>query len=225
MKTPGPENECKITAGDVSLAGFLDVPAGAPGIVVFAHGSGSSRFSRRNQAVAAFLREARLGTLLFDLLTSDEERVDVVTREHRFDIPLLSRRLADAVRWVAKQPDIGELPVGLFGSSTGAAAALIVAAELPDLVDAVVSRGGRADLAGEFLGKVQAPTLLIVGGADTEVLRLNRAADDRLACSSEVAVIAGATHLFEEPGALEQVSQRTRDWFLAHLQRDTGAGR
>jgi pimeloyl-ACP methyl ester carboxylesterase len=176
MNTPGPENECTITAGDVSLSGFLDVPDDAAGIVVFAHGSGSSRFSRRNQAVAAFLREARLGTLLFDLLTSDEERVDVLTREHRFDIPLLSRRLADAVRWVAKQPDVGELPVGLFGSSTGAAAALIVAAELPDLVAAVVSRGGRADLAGEFLGKVQAPTLLIVGGADTEVLRLNRAA-------------------------------------------------
>jgi pimeloyl-ACP methyl ester carboxylesterase len=225
MNTPGPQNECTITAGDVSLLGFLDVPADAPGIVVFAHGSGSSRFSRRNQAVAAFLREARLGTLLFDLLTSDEERVDVVTREHRFDIPLLSRRLADAVRWVARQPDIGELPVGLFGSSTGAAAALIVAAELPDLVAAVVSRGGRADLAGEFLGKVQAPTLLIVGGADTEVLRLNRAAGDQLVCTSEVAVIAGATHLFEEPGALEQVSKRTRDWFLAHMQRDAGAGR
>jgi putative phosphoribosyl transferase len=225
MNTPGPENECTITAGDVSLLGFLDVPDDSPGIVVFAHGSGSSRFSRRNQAVAAFLREARLGTLLFDLLTSDEERVDVVTREHRFDIPLLSRRLADAVRWVAKQPDIGELPVGLFGSSTGAAAALIVAAELPDLVAAVVSRGGRADLAGEFLGKVQAPTLLIVGGADTEVLRLNRAADDRLVCTSEVAVIAGATHLFEEPGALEQVSQQTRDWFLAHMQRDAGSAR
>jgi putative phosphoribosyl transferase len=225
MNTPGPENECTITAGDVSLLGFLDVPDDSPGIVVFAHGSGSSRFSRRNQAVAAFLREARLGTLLFDLLTSDEERVDVVTREHRFDIPLLSRRLADAVRWVAKQPDIGELPVGLFGSSTGAAAALIVAAELPDLVAAVVSRGGRADLAGEFLGKVQAPTLLIVGGADTEVLRLNRAADDQLVCTSEVAVIAGATHLFEEPGALEQVSQQTRDWFLAHMQRDAGSAR
>jgi putative phosphoribosyl transferase len=225
MNTPGPENECTITAGDVSLLGFLDVPDDSPGIVVFAHGSGSSRFSRRNQAVAAFLREARLGTLLFDLLTSDEERVDVVTREHRFDIPLLSRRLADAVRWVAKQPDIGELPVGLFGSSTGAAAALIVAAELPDLVAAVVSRGGRADLAGEFLGKVQAPTLLIVGGADTEVLRLNRAADDQLVCTSEVAVIAGATHLFEEPGALEQVSQQTRDWFVAHMQRDAGAAR
>lgn len=225
MITPGPESECTITASDVSLAGFLDVPADAPGIVVFAHGSGSSRFSRRNHAVAAFLREARLGTLLFDLLTSDEERVDVVTREHRFDIPLLSRRLVDAVRWVAKQPDIGELPVGLFGSSTGAAAALIVAAELPDLVAAVVSRGGRADMAGEFLGKVQAPTLLIVGGADTEVLRLNRGADDQLNCTSEVAVIAGATHLFEEPGALEQVSQLTRDWFLAHLQRDVGAGR
>lgn len=223
MNTPVPKSECTITASDASLAGFLDVPADAPGIVVFAHGSGSSRFSRRNQAVAAFLREAGLGTLLFDLLTSDEERVDVVTREHRFDIPLLSTRLADAVRWVAKQPVIGELPVGLFGSSTGAAAALIVAAELPDLILAVVSRGGRADMAGDFLGKLQAPTLLIVGGADTEVLRLNRAAADQLNCTSEVAVIAGATHLFEEPGALEQVSQLTRDWFLAHLQRDVSA--
>lgn len=225
MNTPGTENECTITAGDVSLAGFLDVPADAPGIVVFAHGSGSSRFSRRNQAVAAFLREARLGTLLFDLLTSDEERVDVLTREHRFDIPLLSRRLADAVRWVAKQPEIGELPVGLFGSSTGAAAALIVAAELPERVAAVVSRGGRADMAGEFLRSVRAPTLLIVGGEDREVLRLNQAADDQLDCTSEVAVVPGATHLFEEPGALEQVSQLTRDWFLAHLQRDAGTGR
>lgn len=212
-------NERKIIADDVNLEGFLEVPQNACGIVVFAHGSGSSRFSRRNNAVAAFLREAGLGTLLFDLLTADEERVDQYTREHRFDIPLLARRLEGAIRWLALEPGQKELPIGLFGSSTGAAAALIAAATVPDRVAAVVSRGGRADLAGEMLAKVKAPSLLIVGGRDTEVLRLNRAAQEEMHCHSEVAVIPGATHLFEEPGALDQVAALTRDWFVIHLQQ------
>jgi pimeloyl-ACP methyl ester carboxylesterase len=216
-------NECSIVAGDVTLDGFLEIPENACGIVAFAHGSGSSRFSRRNNAVAAFLREAGLGTLLFDLLTAEEERVDQYTREHRFDIPLLSRRLEGAVRWLALEPEAKGLPIGLFGSSTGAAAALIAAAALPELVAAVVSRGGRADLAGEMLPRVKAPSLLIVGGSDTEVLRLNRAAQEQMRCQSEVAVIQGATHLFEEPGALDEVAALTRDWFVAHLQRARAA--
>lgn len=213
------QNERKIVADDVNLEGFLEVPGNACGIVVFAHGSGSSRFSRRNNAVAAFLREAGLGTLLFDLLTADEERVDQYTREHRFDIPLLARRLEGAVRWLVRETGQKALPIGLFGSSTGAAAALIAAAALPDRVAAVVSRGGRADLAGEMLGKVKAPSLLIVGGDDTEVLRLNRAAQKAMHCPAEVAVIPGASHLFEEPGALDQVAALTRDWFVTHLQQ------
>ncbi|HEY5642491.1 MAG TPA: acyl-CoA thioester hydrolase/BAAT C-terminal domain-containing protein [Woeseiaceae bacterium] len=214
-----------IEVGHISLCGFLEVPAGAKGVVAFAHGSGSSRFSRRNNAVAAYLRDGNLGTLLFDLLTPDEERRDLVTREHRFDIPLLSRRLQGAVAWLAAQPGTADLMVGLFGSSTGAAAALIAAAALPDKVAAVVSRGGRADLAGAALPHVRAATLLIVGGADTEVLRLNRAAQSRLTCRSELAVVPHATHLFEEPGALEQVASLTRDWFVRHLRPDQSVRR
>jgi len=223
MSIPNIENERSIAAGDVTLKGFLDIPENARGIVVFAHGSGSSRFSKRNNAVAAFLREGRLGTLLFDLLTADEERVDAITREHRFNIPLLSVRLEDAVHWLigqglTEQAEATALPVGLFGSSTGAAAALIAAAALPDAVAAVVSRGGRADLAGSSLPGVKAPTLLIVGGADTEVLGLNRTAQEHMRCHSEVAVVDRATHLFTEPGALEQVATLTRDWFVKHLR-------
>jgi len=217
MTSPGQQSERTLVAGGVRLQGFLDIPADAVGVVVFAHGSGSSRFSRRNNAVAAFLREAQLGTLLFDLLTADEERVDQLTREHRFDIALLSSRLEAAVEWLAELPEADGLPIGLFGSSTGAAAALIAAAALPDRVAAVVSRGGRADLAGPALARVEAPTLLIVGGADTEVLRLNRAARAALRCPAEVAVVEGATHLFEEPGALEEVATLTRNWFVAQL--------
>lgn len=216
MSIPNIENERSIAAGDVTLKGFLDIPENAQGIVVFAHGSGSSRFSKRNNAVAAFLREGQLGTLLFDLLTADEEQVDAITREYRFNIPLLSVRLEDAVHWLIGQA--AALPVGLFGSSTGAAAALIAAAALPDAVAAVVSRGGRADLAGSSLPEVKAPTLLIVGGADTEVLRLNREAQEQMHCHSEVAVVDRATHLFAEPGALEQVATLTRDWFVKHLR-------
>jgi len=212
--------ERRIVTQDATLMGFLDVPPGAIGVVAFAHGSGSSRFSRRNNDVAGFLREGRLGTLLFDLLTPDEERRDLQTREHRFDIPLLSRRLAGAVEWLGTQPETAPLDVGLFGSSTGAAAALIAAAALPDKVAAVVSRGGRADLAGTALPRVQAPTLLIVGGEDREVLKLNRDARAKLTCASELSIVAHATHLFEEPGALEEVATLTRDWFVRYLGRD-----
>lgn len=210
--------EREIVLDDARLKGFLEIPDNAVGIVVFAHGSGSSRFSRRNNAVAEFLQAAGLATLLFDLLTPDEEEVDAVTREHRFDIPLLSRRLQGTIRWLAAQPEAAALKVGLFGSSTGAAAALITAAAMPKKVSAVVSRGGRVDLAGASLPDVEAPTLLIVGGADTEVLRLNRDAAERLGCPCEVAVVRGATHLFEEPGALERVATLTRDWFVDQLR-------
>jgi pimeloyl-ACP methyl ester carboxylesterase len=205
--------ESTITSDGVALFGALEVPEAPRGIVAFAHGSGSSRFSRRNNAVAAYLREGGLGTLLFDLLTADEDRRDAVTREHRFDIPLLSRRLAGAVAWLAEQESVRQLPIGLFGSSTGAAAALIVAANMPQHIAAVVSRGGRADLAGDWLDRVQAPTLFIVGALDTEVLRLNKAARERLPGRAEVVVVDRATHLFEEPGALEDVAELARSWF------------
>ena len=219
MSNASNANERSISTDDAELRGFLDVPRDAQGIVVFAHGSGSSRFSKRNNAVAAYLREGGLGTLLFDLLTPDEEAVDVMTREHRFDIPLLARRLAGAVGWLGQHPADGGLPIGLFGSSTGAAAALIVAAQVPDRVAAVVSRGGRTDLAGDYLGKVEAPALFIVGGADREVLRLNEASRLQLKGPSELAIVANATHLFEEPGALEEVASLTRDWFCRHLRQ------
>ena len=210
--------ESKIDAGDAVLSGWLEVPANASGVVVFAHGSGSSRFSKRNNAVARHLRDAGLATLLFDLLTAEEDRVDAVTREYRFDISLLSRRLTGATQWLIDQSSVENLPIGLFGSSTGAAAALIVAASEPQQIAAVVSRGGRADMAGDFLPHVRAPTLLIVGGADTEVLRLNRNARDKMKCIAEIAVVDRATHLFSEPGALEQVEALAGNWFLRHLR-------
>jgi len=218
MNVVDARKEQAIAADTAVLRGFLEIPDNAVGIVVFAHGSGSSRFSRRNNAVAAFLREAGLGTLLFDLLTPEEEEVDAVTREHRFDIPLLSRRLQGAVRWLTEQPEARGLRVGLFGSSTGAAAALLAAAAMPDRVAAVVSRGGRVDLAGVSLARVKAPTLMIVGGADLEVLRLNRDAAEELGCPHELAVVRGATHLFEERGALGRVAALTRDWFVDNLR-------
>jgi pimeloyl-ACP methyl ester carboxylesterase len=208
--------ESAIPSDGVLLYGWLEIPDRATGVVVFVHGSGSSRFSKRNNMVAGFLRDGGLGTLLFDLLTSDEERVDAVTRQHRFDIPLLARRLAGAIAWLGEQPDADDFPIGLFGSSTGAAAALIAAADFPDRVSAVVSRGGRVDLAGDCLGRVSAATLLIVGSRDTEVLRLNAAACEQLP-RAELTVVAHATHLFEEPGALEQVATLARRWFLDHL--------
>ncbi len=214
MENRRPRAESAIRAGDATLAGWLEMPEDAAGVVVFAHGSGSSRYSRRNNAVADYLRASGLGTLLFDLLTAEEGRIDDVTREFRFDIGLLARRLGGALDWLAEQPGAAALPAGLFGSSTGAAAALIAAARKPGRVAAVVSRGGRADLAGDELPRVQAPTLLIVGGADLQVLELNRRARERMHCPAEIAVVEGATHLFEEPGALEEVQRLARDWFL-----------
>jgi dienelactone hydrolase len=201
-----------VPAASVHLDGDLVVPPGARGVVLFAHGSGSSRHSPRNRQVAAALNAAGYGTLLLDLLTADEERVDARTREHRFDIALLGGRLTAAADWLAGRPETGGLPLATFGASTGAAAALITAAERPDRVAAVVSRGGRPDLAGAALARVRAPTLLLVGGADAQVLDLNRAAAARLTVEHEVSVVAGATHLFQEPGTLEEVIARTVTW-------------
>ena len=201
-----------VAAASVRLDGDLVVPPGARGVVLFAHGSGSSRHSPRNRQVAAALNAAGYGTLLLDLLTADEERIDARTRELRFDIPLLADRLTAAADWLDGHDATARLPLATFGASTGAAAALITAAERPDRVTAVVSRGGRPDLAGEALARVRAPTLLIVGGADEQVLELNRAAAARLTAEYEVSVVPGATHLFEEPGALEQVVELTVAW-------------
>jgi putative phosphoribosyl transferase len=201
-----------VPAASVRLDGDLVVPPGARGVVLFAHGSGSSRHSPRNRQVAAALNAAGYSTLLLDLLTADEERVDARTREHRFDIPLLASRLTAAADWLDADEMTAQTPLATFGASTGAAAALITAADRPDRVAAVVSRGGRPDLAGEALARVRTPTLLVVGGADEQVLELNRAAAARLTAECEVSVVPGATHLFQEPGALEQVITRTAAW-------------
>jgi putative phosphoribosyl transferase len=208
------------------LAGDLDLPQAARGVVLFAHGSGSSRHSPRNQQVAAGLRAAGFGTLLMDLLTEDEERTDAVTRHLRFDIPLLAGRLTGAVDWLDGPDGPPGLPVATFGASTGAAAALITAADRSGRVWAAVSRGGRPDLAGDALERVRAPTLLVVGGADDQVLELNRQAADRLAAEHDLAVVEGAGHLFEEPGALEQVVGRSVDWLTRWLPAspDRGTG-
>lgn len=201
----------------LALEGDLVVPDGALGVVAFAHGSGSGRHSPRNRAVAASLNRGGLGTLLLDLLTPEEEAEDVRTRELRFDVPLLSGRLQEAVDWLAGERRTAGLPVGCFGASTGAAAALVAAAARPDLVQAVVSRGGRPDLAASALASVRAPTLLIVGGADTHVFELNREAADQMRCDVRLEVVGGATHLFEEPGALDRVSELAGAWFRRHL--------
>ncbi|GGY06735.1 dienelactone hydrolase family protein [Streptomyces djakartensis] len=211
-----------LPAGDAALTGDLTVPPAARAVVLFAHGSGSSRHSPRNREVAAGLRTAGLGTLLIDLLTEEEERLDVVTAELRFDIPLLGRRLVAAVDWLAESPATRRLPVVLFGASTGAGAALVAAAERPGRVSAVVSRGGRPDLAGDALEAVRAPVLLIVGGRDQQVLRLNQEAARRLRVPHTLHVVPGATHLFEEPGALGQVTEAARQW--CHEQLRTAAG-
>jgi putative phosphoribosyl transferase len=195
----------RIPAAGVDLDGDLFVPADASGVVLFAHGSGSSRHSPRNRMVAGRLQEAGYATLLMDLLTAEEDEVDSRTRKFRFDIPRLASRLTGAVQWLSDRADTARLPVALFGASTGAAAALIAAAEVPDRVQLVISRGGRPDLAGDALRRVQAPTLLIVGGRDLEVLELNKAAAAQLSGPVEIAVVPGATHLFEEPGALDRV--------------------
>ena len=207
----------QIQLGKVTLRGQIDVPEGATGIVLFAHGSGSSRLSPRNQLVARILRSAGLATLLFDLLSQEEEQIDMRTRHLRFDIKLLSERLIEAETWLETNPHTQGLKVGIFGSSTGGAAALEAAARKPDRIHAVVSRGGRPDLAGPSLLKVQSPTLLIVGERDEAVLNLNRQALGRLTCVKELVTIPGATHLFEEPGALEKVAALAADWFKSHL--------
>lgn len=201
-----------IPLGDVTLEGELVVPRDASGIVAFAHGSGSSRHSPRNNFVAERLREAGVATLLFDLLTEAEDR----SRENRFDIPLLTDRLVGVTEWLENRDDAGGLPVGYFGSSTGAAAALRAAAR-DDTVGAVVSRGGRVDMAADVLGEISAPTLLVVGGADDSVLRVNREAHADLACTKELHVVAGAGHLFEGPGELEDVADVAASWFAEHL--------
>jgi putative phosphoribosyl transferase len=218
------ERDVEVPARGATLTGTLTLPTGARGVVVFAHGSGSGRFSPRNRAVAGVLVEAGLATLLMDLLTADEEAEDMRTGHLRFDIPLLAERVASAVDWLSSQPTIAALPVGCFGASTGAAAALVTAAERPQSVRAVVSRGGRPDLAGDALRRVEAPTLLIVGGRDTVVIQLNRQAQALLRGESKLVIVPGASHLFEEPGALEQVAALVRDWFLRHLAGGEGVG-
>lgn len=203
-----------VPADEAELAGNLEVPDGARGIVLFAHGSGSSRQSPRNRAVAGSLRRAGLGTLLLDLLTAEEEQTDLLTAEYRFDIGLLGHRLTAAADWLVRHPDTAGLPVHVFGASTGAAAALTAAARRPEAVRTVVSRGGRPDLAGEALAAVRAPVLLIVGGQDQAVLRMNEDAARQLGGPYDLMVVPGATHLFEEPGALEQVADAAQEWFL-----------
>lgn len=202
---------------DITLEADLTIPDGATGIVVFAHGSGSSRHSPRNRQVATVLQESGLATLLMDLLTVEEERIDEVTRHLRFDLDLLAERLVATTDWLAEQPSTAGLRLGFFGASTGAGAALIAAAQRPERVAAVVSRGGRPDLAGKALPLVQAPTLLIVGGKDYEVIELNREAAGLLQAPHELVIVPGATHLFSEPGTLEQVAHLAADWFVRHL--------
>ena len=211
------QRDVQIPSGAARLYGTLQIPAGASGIVVFVHGSGSSRFSPRNQYVAGVIRDAGLGTLLFDLLTSEEETVDVQTRHLRFDIELLATRLVDAVHWLADADETRHLRVGYFGASTGGGAALVAAARLAQVIGAVVSRGGRPDLAGVALPHVVSPTLLIVGGRDTTVIQLNEAAYAQLRCQKALEIVPGATHLFEEPGALEHVAQLAAGWLQQHL--------
>ncbi len=206
-----------VAAGAVELAGDLTLPALAEAVVLFAHGSGSSRQSPRNRAVAGALADAGLATLLMDLLTADEEAADRATGALRFDVGLLAERLVAAIDWLDDQPETASLPVGLFGASTGAGAALIAAAARPLRIGATVSRGGRPDLAGDALGRVEAPTLLIVGGRDEPVIGLNRAALEALGRRARLEIVDGATHLFEEPGALEEVARLAADWFLKHL--------
>lgn len=209
--------EILIPAGKVSLSGYLHIPEKAKGIVLFAHGSGSSRKSPRNQFVAKFIQESNIATLLMDLLTLEEEEIDLITRELRFDIPFLAERLIQATNWAQKQAETKHLSVGYFGSSTGAAAALIAAAKEGEKIRAVVSRGGRPDLAGKDLPKVLSPTLLIVGGNDFGVIELNEKAFQLLTCPKKLEIVPHATHLFEEPGTLEEVGRMASLWFTQYL--------
>jgi dienelactone hydrolase len=210
-------NDVQIQAGHAVLSGNLTIPENVVGLVLFAHGSGSGRHSPRNKFVARTLNDAGLATLLFDLLTPEEEAIDIRTREHRFNIGLLAERLVHATRWAKQQEQTRNLRLGYFGSSTGGGAALAAAAELPQEVGAIVSRGGRPDLAGDALPKVQAPTLLIVGGNDDIVIELNEMARDRMRCEAKLEIVPGATHLFKEPGALEKVAKLASDWFVSHI--------
>ena len=209
----------RIPCAEVMLSGDLEIPQNATGLVFFAHGSGSSRRSPRNQTVAEVLRETGIGTLLFDLLTPEEEVADAYTGHLRFDIGLLSRRLLIVTQEITEDPRLRDLGLGYFGASTGGAAALQAAAALSPRIAAVVSRGGRPDLAGEALAQVKSPTLLIVGERDEEVLRLNEKALEQLTCEKSLAVVPHATHLFEEPGALEEVARLAANWFRQHLHR------
>lgn len=213
----GIETEVSMEVGRVVLEGILELPERAHAVVLFAHGSGSSRHSPRNQCVARVLRSAGIGTLLFDLLTREEELKDEVTSELRFDIPFLANRLKDATRWLMLRPDMKGVRLGYFGASTGAAAALVAAAELRYIIEAVVSRGGRPDLAGKSLPAVTAPTLLIVGGDDEPVIGMNREALVELRCEKKLVIVPGATHLFEEPGTLEEVARLAAEWFSQYL--------
>ena len=210
-------NEVRILSSKVHINGNLEIPPGTRGIVLFAHGSGSSRFSPRNTYVARLMNKQKIATLLIDLLTAEEEAVDEYTGQYRFNINLLAERLVDSTNWLKKKTAAQKLTIGYFGASTGAAAALIAAAKLPDDIKAVVSRGGRPDLAAEYLLVVKAPTLLIVGGDDREVLELNKQAFALLRSGKKLEVVPGATHLFEEPGKLEQVAEIAIAWFSKYL--------
>ena len=216
------QRSVSVDAGPVTLQGDLTLPESARAVVLFAHGSGSGRFSPRNRYVAELLNQAGLATLLVDLLTAEEEAIDMRTAHLRFDIGLLADRLIGATRWLKREPATRDLHIGYFGASTGAGAALVAAAELPDAIGAIVSRGGRPDLAGDALPRVSAPTLLIVGGNDPEVLELNRLALAQMRCERQLVVIPRATHLFEEPGTLNEAARLARDWFLRYLDPAKG---
>jgi putative phosphoribosyl transferase len=211
------EHIVRVTIGAVALDGILRLPEGARAVVLFAHGSGSGRLSPRNRHVAGLLNRAKVATLLVDLLTADEEAIDARTGHLRFDIELLAQKLVGATDWLTQRPDTRQLAIGYFGASTGAAAALVAATQRGDVIGAIVSRGGRPDLAGAALPHVRAPTLLIVGGSDVHVIQLNRIALAELRCKKQLIIVPGATHLFEEPGALDEVARLACEWFQGHL--------
>jgi putative phosphoribosyl transferase len=211
------EKNVRITSGKATINGNLEIPPGAKSIIVFAHGSGSSRFSPRNNYIAELMNRTDLATLLIDLLTTEEESIDEYTMQYRFDVDMLADRLIASTLWLKTTSITKNLSIGYFGASTGAAAALIAAAKQPQHINAVVSRGGRPDLAGELLTKVQAPTLLIVGGYDTEVLKLNKESLKLIRAEKKLEVVPGATHLFEEPGKLDEAAKLAINWFQKHL--------
>ena len=213
------QHSITFPSSHVTLDGFLYIPEKACGLVLFVHGSGSSRFSVRNQYVARVLNDANLSTLLFDLFTPEEDAIDSRTRQFRFDIEFLALRLLDATQWCLKQPQLSSLSIGYFGASTGGGAALVAAALKPDFVYAVVSRGGRPDLAGDALAHVGAPTLLIVGGYDEVVIQLNKKAMSQLNCIKKMEIVPGATHLFEEPGTLDEAADHAKNWFIKYLMK------